>query len=270
MGRPLPPWLNIAPSQFTEAAISGAQLGAKGATEAAQLGLEAAKVAQQAQELQARRDAISAQFAAVNQRASEASMENAIRNRQAALQEKVSKDAGARMAANDTVWQEGMSRYERAVNAGDDKQAAQFEILEPLRMAGFGGGDVAIKPPGGASTVAAPRTFEMGNELIEYDPLTRRANSIYKNSPVAPEMTARQRLEYNDLLSQRRAMAGKEIPGKGDVEKLAKLEDRIKNFFGTPKASTATPQFNEGQRIRNRRTGNMGTYRGGQIIPDSE
>lgn len=73
--------------------------------------------------------------------------ENAIRQQQFDLNKQVVNEATARMAQQDAVWQEGMSRYQRAINAGDDPAAADLEILAPLRQAGSGTKATNLQPP---------------------------------------------------------------------------------------------------------------------------
>lgn len=268
MARPLPPWLNIAPSQFTEAAISGAQLGQRGASEAAQLGQQAyeqaAQIAQRAQELQARREESAARMAAaqsaISQRAAEAQMQNAIAQREMELQEQVSRDAIARMAQQDSVWQEGMSRYERAINAGDDPEAAEMEILTPLIEAGFG---PEQSKGGGRTGTAATSPWSgplqlPGGKVFQVNRKTGKSRQIEMGE--APPEVPKKRSEIADWFANSATMQAEETAA---LEKLKQGGDPVE-VLGTqhptllknpPYSTKFFPIFRAAMTSRNRLAG---------------
>lgn len=84
----------------------------------------------------------------------------------------------------------------------------------------------------------APKTYEIGNELVSLDPNTGKTNVVYSApAKAAPEMSPRQKLEYGDLLGQRRALMGKSFLMNEDRDKLSELDTQIKAFGSHPEAS---------------------------------
>src|SRR5688572_12084196 len=170
----LPPWLDVRPQQFTESAIAGATLGQKTAQEAGELAqrgwIAAQEIANRAEQLQIQREQIGAELAArqaaASQRAAESQGMLGIRQQEFDLQKQEQDEIARRLGERDTMWQDAVSRYERAVNSGEDAAAADMEILQPLRDGGsrrpaaipddwsgpmnVGGGEVVQFGPGGA------------------------------------------------------------------------------------------------------------------------
>lgn len=131
------------------------------------------------------------------------------------------------------------------VREPENLDAVRRELIDPLVQA-YGMDGRSMRP----ARVSQPRTFEMGNELVQVDPTTGRAASIFTQNKTAPEMTPRQRLEYSDLLKRRQAITSKERPRDTDVAQLAELESKIANFFEpAATAPTASPAPDANPRI---------------------
>lgn len=121
------------------------------------------------------------------------------------------------------------------VREPENLDAVRRELIDPLVQA-YGMDGRSMRP----ARVSQPRTFEMGNELVQVDPTTGRAASIFTQNKPAPEMTPRQRLEYSDLLKRRQAITSKERLRDTDTATLAELEKQIAGFF-EPAATATVP-----------------------------
>lgn len=114
------------------------------------------------------------------------------------------------------------------VERPDAPNLLQQELLAPVMAArnAFEG----VQPQ--AQRPIAPKTYEIGNELVSLDPISGTPKVLYSApQKSAPEMTPRQKLEYTDLLSTRRTLMGKPFPTKADQERVAAIDEQIKTFF---------------------------------------
>lgn len=128
----LPPWLNIAPEQFTQAAIAGGAQGFQAAAQAGELAqrglLEGAKLAQdaaaRAAEIAVRREQINANLAENAARVSaaraEAAAQNAVRQQDLVFRQQAQEAAQQQAAAELAAGQEqaGLERASREKIAG--------------------------------------------------------------------------------------------------------------------------------------------------------
>jgi hypothetical protein len=204
---PLPPWLDIRPEQFTHSAIAGAQLGSSSGQAAAALiqrgtianqeaaarsdalaqhGLIAGQeMAAKAQALQVQRESIAASLsvrqAADNQRSRSVESDIAFQQQKLDLQKQVHADAGARLAKQDALWQDGMKKYQDAITGGTDPATAEMQYLEPLKMASGHTGATPrnFKPP---SEWGTPMNVGSG-EIIQVNPTTGESRTVHAARP---------------------------------------------------------------------------------------
>lgn len=115
------------------------------------------------------------------------------------------------------------------VERPDAPDVLQRELIDPV-LTGFGFNRPQRMVAGAATRQPAVRTYEMGNELIQIDPVTGKAVPIYTQNKPAPELSPRQRLEYSDLLATRRALTTKDYLTTEDRARLADIEKRIMGF----------------------------------------
>jgi hypothetical protein len=125
------------------------------------------------------------------------------------------------------------------VERPDAPDLLQQELLAPVMAArnAFEG----IQPQ--AQRPVAPKTYEIGNELVSLDTISGTPKVLYSApQKAAPEMTPRQKLEYTDLLSTRRTLMGKPFPTKADQERVAAIDEQIKTFFPEQDPAAAPAQ----------------------------
>jgi hypothetical protein len=124
------------------------------------------------------------------------------------------------------------------VERPDAPNLLQQELLAPVIAArdAFQG----IQPE--AQRTIAPKTYEIGNELVSLDPTTGRPSVLYSApKKAAPDMTPRQKLEYSDLLNTRRILMGKPFASVADKERIAQIDEQIKTFFPEQQTAAAPP-----------------------------
>lgn len=262
MALTLPPWLDIRPSQFTDAAIAGGQLGQRTAQEAGELAqrgiIAAQEIANRAEQLQVQRESIAAELAgrqaAASQRAAEAQMENSIRQQNFDLEKSAQDEVARRMGERDAAWQEGMSRYERAVNSGDTAAAADAEILQPLRsIAETGSRSTASRPaqsewsvvntpsgPGRLNKVTGE--FELGEGYAAPAPKT---GSTSKSAAETPAQKSQRTILMNEIRDTQREMVKAFDPEEklGHINRLSTLNRKLKELDGVsaPMPDSAAP-----------------------------
>lgn len=253
---PLPPWLNIMPSQFTEAAIAGGQLGQRTAQEAAELAqrgiAQASEIANRAEALQVQRESIAAELAGrqamARQRADEAAGELALAQQQFGLERQAQQEAAARIGQQDAVMQEAQSRYQRAINSGDDPAAADLEILQPLRDVTGGGRRAA------ASAEPRNQLFNLGDgEVISVNPVDgtkqtinpmREQNTGTRSSPLDRATSSKLKSLEANIADHQRRLNNPETPRsrrEGLIKELEKLNAERDALFAK-KVTTAMGQ----------------------------
>jgi len=141
-----------------------------------------------------------------------------------------------------TIGREGpqltaQGRMDAGIPDPENPEAVRQELIDPL-MGAYGMDE--LSSPTRARPIQ-PRTFEMGNELVQIDPLSGQAKSVYSRPQVTPELTPRQKLEYSDLLKQRQTLMGKQFQTAADKERLGILDTQIASFFTPKQEATASP-----------------------------
>lgn len=119
------------------------------------------------------------------------------------------------------------------VRPEDSPAALDAELFQPLRnLFGAGGNSQGM------------RTYEIDNALVGYNPQTGGVTKLFEAPKSKPEMTPRQKLEYQDLLAQRRSILSKPYyqRSKADEERLPLLDSAIKDLFPDAEAVSA-PQI---------------------------
>lgn len=257
----LPPWLQIAPEQFTRARIAGGEQGQRSAAQASEIvqrAIQASReIANRAEALQVQRESIAAELAgrqaAASQRAQEAAGEIGIKQQQFDEYKRLQDDVAARRGQNDVLAAEGRSRYDRAINSGETPAAADLEILQPLRDTGVlaitsapvaptrahlfkSGDDVVSIAPNGVSTIAYK-----GKEKVpadKYDPIEKlnydkALGSAYNRVNEAHRAVIKATDQESRDLAQGEYVAAREA-----IKKLEKP-----TFVATPgTATTAAPK----------------------------
>lgn len=115
------------------------------------------------------------------------------------------------------------------VERPDAPEVLQRELIDPV-LTGFGLMSPRRATATSSTRMPTPRTYEMGNELVQVDPITGRANVVFTQPKQAPEMTPRERMEYNDLLASRRGIMAKDYKTAEDRATLSELERKIEQF----------------------------------------
>jgi hypothetical protein len=149
----------------------------------AQHGLIAGQeMAAKAEALQAQRESIAASLsvrqAAESNRNRSVESDIAFQQQKLDLQKQVHADAGARLAKQDAMWQDGMKKYQDAITGGTDPATAEMQYLEPLKMAS-------------GHTGATPRNFKPSSEwgtpmnvgsgeIIQVNPTTGESRTVHE------------------------------------------------------------------------------------------
>ncbi len=117
----------------------------------------------------------------------------------------------------------------------DSPDILRRELLDPI-LAGQG---MPTSASGATSRAQQPRLFETGGAIVQVDPITGQARPVYSAPEKKVEMSPRQRLEYSDLLQQRRTIQGDPTKATLNKDKLKILDDQIANYFSPVTNRTA-------------------------------
>lgn len=143
------------------------------------------------------------------------------------------------------LWGQALSEYDTRresprfvpgarVESPDDPDILRRELLDPVLQ--------RFAAPSQRTTVkgATPRTYKFGSSLVSVDPLTGTTDEIFRAPETVGEMSPRQKLEYSDLLNQRRAILRSAgiMRTPEDTARLKQLDEQIAKFF-TPPATNA-------------------------------
>lgn len=239
MATPLPPWLQISPDQFTQAAIAGGQQGYQAAAQAGELAqrglLQAAELASQAAnraaEIAVRREAINASLAEnaarVSAAQSEAAAQNAIRQQQIEL---------ARAAEQNNIAQEqarlAAAQELKAMDIQGEKDVAGIRANAPQTFA----------PSEDVRTLDAIKRFRESGDNASADILENimvKRGATTEKLPVADqkelEAIAKRQAELSLLQRQGTGLTEEQVVER---EKLAK---RLRQLETRPIAPVAAP-----------------------------
>jgi len=236
----VPPWLNVQPSDFVQAAQAGARIG----TQLSEIATGA----------QSRREAL---------RSSE--RENAARI--AAQQSMAAAHAAETARQNEAARRlrefEERNRIQLAQRALESQNERAAQALDATKA--YHAGTLAARAE--ANDIAQQRADAYaakgpaGSGITHMDPL---------DSHLLTDALMRRRAAQSDL-----AKAAEDITSGGEVPKEVKdrLDAANEDIGAISKkymAQAQQPQLQEGQRVRNKQTGQTGTVVNGQIVPDEE
>lgn len=77
------------------------------------------------------------------------------------------------------------------------------------------------------------RIFETGDGIVAVDPQSLNTQQLTSSAKPAPEMSPRDKVEYSDMLSRRRALLGGTAGSQINKDALAALEAEIEQFKAT-------------------------------------
>lgn len=226
----VPPWLNVTPEFFLQAAEAGARTG----TQLASIS---------AREEAARRSAdIASNAAAI--RAQSAENVAAIRANQA---QQEAAEAIRQAQAKQASLEQYRGLLEENRQRDDERAAAQLMLQQ--QAGELAGQRLGFQEQTAEQRANAPKFMRVGNQLVAVDPRTQEASELFKGYPTGSMGALAQALHLSE--------------GGG-------ARTNAPAMHGGPAPAAQSGGLQEGARVRSRSTGRTGTVVNGQIQWDPE
>jgi chorismate mutase len=274
----VPPWLQISPESFVQAAQNGARIGAELAGQGTEANIAAGRNATALQEAQIR---TGAEQSALDEQSQRAAQERALREwetRQQIIHQSAQIDAenqrnqntvtGANTRAGnllDLRRQEIDAANERAASALAERQKYGDSVLDIRREANRIAQERVDKP--GSNPADFTTISEHKKEVPDRKSFSVTEPEIHnffsKNTPGKSLTTT----NLSDLVNLPRgsSIVTNTIPGTGSP--ATTISRRVPLLPPTP---VATPSPFEGKRVRDKVTGKVGVISNGAFVPDEE
>lgn len=258
----IPPWLNVEPAQFVQAAASGARIGAELAGQQNEANIATGRNATALQEAQMR---VNAEQSAQQEEAQRAAQERALREWE--MRQQILHQSAQLQGENQRSQNALDAENARAANALAERQQYGNSMLDIRREANRIAQERVDKPS------SSPANFTTVSEHTKEVPDSKKYvvtepeihNFFSKNTPGKTLNTT----NVADLvnLPSGSSIVTNSIPGTGTP---ARTISRRIPLGQDPYALSAPQSPFEGKRVRDKVTGKTGTISNGQFIPDGE